>query len=113
MRRWGALPWEESTQCLPHGGSGIVASDQVVPDGQRGGLATVGHSELAEHAGDVTLDRPFAEEEVLGDLGIGQVLAEQDEDVLLAWTEDGLRYDGGGARAGSRDVRGWHREIDG
>src|SRR3954465_15738231 len=99
MRRWGAWPREESTQCLPHGGSGIVASDQVVPYGQRGGLATVGHAELAEHAGDVTLDRAWTEEEVLGDLGIGQVLAEQNEDVLPAGAGGGGDFCGGGGGA--------------
>ena len=51
-------------------------------------VPAIGHVELAQKAGDVTLHRAWAEEEALGDLGIGQALAQQDEDVLLARRRD-------------------------
>src|SRR4051794_38614825 len=60
------------------------------------------------------LDRPFAEEELLGDLGIGQALAQQLQDVLLAGAERGFR-----CRCWlvlDQDRRGigrWCSEIDG
>src|SRR5688500_19088007 len=52
-------------------------------------VAAIGHVELAQQAGDVTLHRARAEKELLGDLRIGQALTQQGEDIALTRTEGG------------------------
>src|SRR5687767_11721150 len=66
-------------------------------------VTAIGHVELAQQAGDVTLHRTRAEEELLGDLGIGQALTQQGEDIPLTRTEgDTYRCEGRGAWGGRR-----------
>ena len=47
-------------------------------------VPAISHVELTQKAGDVALHRAWAEDEALGDLRIGQALAQQDEHVLRA-----------------------------
>jgi hypothetical protein len=49
----------------------LRASDQMVADGQGGGLRAVAHLELGEQVGDVRLDGAIADEEHVGDLLVG------------------------------------------
>src|SRR5688500_10858691 len=58
-------------------GSGSGSSDQRVAGGHGGGLAPVGDPELAEHVGDVFAGGVGADEELLGDLRVGEALTEQ------------------------------------
>ena len=52
-----------------------------------GGLGTVAEPQLRQDVADVVLDRLAADEESLGDLRVGQSLAEQLQDVVLALGE--------------------------
>jgi hypothetical protein len=45
--------------------------DEGIPDGVGGGFGAGADAELGEDAGDVVLDRARADEEGIGDLGIG------------------------------------------
>lgn len=64
---------------------------------QRREPVAVDRAGLAEQGGDVALDRPDREDEPRGDLRVGPVLRERDEDVPLARRQAG---DAGGARYG-------------
>src|SRR5688572_5322615 len=63
---------------------GIEKSDQPLPGRQGGGFATVAHPQLAQDVGDVIVDGAGTDEQVRGNLRIGQVLAEESQDFLLA-----------------------------
>jgi hypothetical protein len=62
-------------------------SDQAVSDSNGRGLTAVGDPELGQEIGDVRASSARADEQPLGDLGIGQALREQAEDLLLAASE--------------------------
>jgi len=55
------------------------------------------HAELREHGRDVVLDGLFGEEETLGDLAVGEPLADQVEHLALEWSlyEPGYRTPAG------------------
>ena len=58
-------------------------------DGLGGRSARVAHGELAQDRRDVMFDRPSGEDEAVCDLGVGEILAEQDEHLELALGEVG------------------------
>src|SRR5215212_10184286 len=64
-------------------GSGSANSDQRVAGGNGGGLAPVGYPQLAEHVGDVLAGGVRTNEELLGDLRVGQALAEEGKHLPL------------------------------
>ena len=66
------------------GARGIEGSDQPLPGGQGGGFATVAHPQLGQDVGDVAVDGAGTDEQLRGNLRIGQVLAEKSQDFLLA-----------------------------
>ena len=51
---------------------------------ERRRLAARAHAELGEGGGEVALDRALGEEELVGDLGVGQALGDVGEDLALA-----------------------------
>jgi hypothetical protein len=64
------------------------------PGGERGRLRAPLHAELAEQGGHVVLRGLLGEEHALGDLPVGQPLADQLEDPLLLVGQRGQRVDG-------------------
>jgi hypothetical protein len=71
-------------------------SDQPGASGDGGGLAPVRGSEFGKNVGDVPVGRAAADEELGGDLGIGQALTEKAQDFTLA---------GGQERIGARRLQ--------
>ena len=63
---------------VPYSAAGFV------PGGVRGGLGPAAQAELGEDVADVVLDGLAADVEALGDLGVGQAVAEQVEHLGLA-----------------------------
>ena len=55
--------------------------------GEHDGLDAVAQPELAQHVGDVGLDRRVAEDERRGDLGVGHAAREQQQHLVLARRE--------------------------
>ena len=90
-----------------------VAADDTGPVGDDGGLDAVGGAELGEDRADVVLDGAGAQVEAVGDLGVGEALAEQGEHVELAGGE--AAGEGGGVRVGAAavDVAADHGAGDG
>src|SRR4030095_12805860 len=65
----------------------IAGTHQPGLVGQDDGLNAVAEVQLAEDARDVALDRRLAEEQALGELGVGKPLCEQLQDFELALCE--------------------------
>ncbi len=88
----GRGPWHG--QNLPRicpfviaGDGGVIEdgrSDQAAARGLGGSVAAVGHTQFAEHIGDVVVDGARTEKEARGNLRISQALAEEGEHFLLA-----------------------------
>ena len=83
---------------LPGGGSRF---DEPALVGEDDGLDAVAQVELGEDAGDVRLHRRLADEQLGGDLGVGQPAGEQPQDLELARAQLGQRR---GGRAGQRSA---------
>src|SRR3954447_8985568 len=69
---------EQGTTC------GRKLSDQPVAGGEGRGFAAVGHAKLGQNVRHVVARRARAEEKCLGNLRVGQPLAEQSENIALA-----------------------------
>ena len=66
-------------------GRGPAALDEGEASGNGSGLAAVRHSQLGEDLRDVALDRAWTEKELLGNLPVLKMCAQQAKDFLLAW----------------------------
>jgi hypothetical protein len=79
--------------------SAVTGPDDAVLVGVDGDLHPVAQIEFGEDAGDVALDGGLAEAEPGGDLGVGQALGDQPDDVEFAFAEVPGRGAGWGAVA--------------
>jgi hypothetical protein len=83
----------------------MVALDPALADGDGGRLAPIGGAQLAQDVADVVLGGLGADEQPLGDLGIGQPLGEEAEDFLFPPGQ----IEADGDTATRRDPVGRHR----
>ena len=60
---------------------------QPVTQGEDSCLGTVGDLQLRENGADVVLDRPFRQEQALGNFSVGQAPDDQAQHVQLAFAE--------------------------
>ena len=73
--------------CAPKADSGPVeqrAAGLFKLEEERGGLLAGAHAELGEGRGEVALDRALGEEELVGDLGVGEPAGDEGEHLALA-----------------------------
>ena len=86
-------------------------SDQLSLNRKPGGLRPVVDPELGEEVGDVGLDGPDANEQLVGDLAIGPSFDDQAQDLLLARRQSRGRFGGRFRRGGGAGNDGF-RDLD-
>jgi hypothetical protein len=85
--QWWTIRFPDHVICCRYElqvGSGPGLKTEPGPECERAGLAPVAHAELGEDVADVELDGAGADEELVGDLLVGEALAEQRQNFALA-----------------------------
>lgn len=82
--------------------------DQAALVGVHDSLHPVPQRELIQHPADVCLDRGLGQEELGGDLGVGQARGDLDEDLLFA---GGERVEPGRTAGGCSQASDWCNKL--
>ena len=83
---------EQSNREPGTGNRELLDRKQPPPSRERDSLCAVVGAELVEDGGDVKLDRPFGDPQLVGDLAVGLAGGDEPKDLELARRQETVRF---------------------